>query len=115
MEDLVKRIMDWNNIQVKTKGWPTNKWRDKVTKDLKKIKLKNWSQVVKDRKAWNCVEQQNKNPCKVVLEEEEEEEEEKEKKKKKEKENKKEEEKKEKERKDKEEEEEESNLQLHYA
>jgi len=34
--------------------------------------LRNWSQVVKDRKVLNDVAQKKKNPCKVVVEEEEE-------------------------------------------
>ena len=77
MEDieLVKRIMDCSNIWVKTKGWPKNWWRDEVRNDLKKLKLRNWSQVVKDTKAWDDV-QKIKITCKVVLEDEEEEEEE---------------------------------------
>jgi hypothetical protein len=41
--------------------------------DLKKLKLRNWSQVVKDRKAWNDVVQKIKHPCKVAEEEGEEE------------------------------------------
>ena len=76
MEDmkLVKRIMDWNNIGVKTKGWPNKSWRDEVINDLKKLKLRNGSQIVKDWKVLNDVVQNNKNTCKVVVEEEEEEE-----------------------------------------
>ena len=78
MEDikLVKRIMDWNNMGLKTKGCLNKRWRDEVINDLKMLKLRNWSQVVKDRKVLNDVVQKNKSLCKVVLEEEEEEEEE---------------------------------------
>ena len=36
-----------------------------------KLKLRNWSQVLKDRKSWDDVVQKIKNPCKVVVEEEE--------------------------------------------
>jgi len=38
---------------VRTKEWPKNRWRDEVTSDLKKLKLRNWSQIIKEREAWN--------------------------------------------------------------
>jgi hypothetical protein len=55
MEDikLVKKITDWNRIGVRTKGQTKNSWRDEAIKDLKKLKLRNWIQISKDRKAWN--------------------------------------------------------------
>jgi len=55
MEDikLVKKITDWNCIGIRTKEQPKNRWRDEAIKDLKKLKLRNWIQISKDRKAWN--------------------------------------------------------------
>ena len=50
---LVKKITYWNLIGVRTKGQRKNRWRDEAIKDLKKIKLRNWIQISKDRKAWN--------------------------------------------------------------
>ena len=72
MEDikLVKRITEWNNIGVRTKGWRKESWRDEVINDLEKLKLRNWSQVVKDRSLEWCDAQDH--PCKVVVEEGEE-------------------------------------------
>ena len=53
MEDikLVKKITDWNPIGVRTKGQPMNRWRDEVLNDFSKLKLRNWIQLFKDRKA----------------------------------------------------------------
>jgi hypothetical protein len=50
---LVKKITDWNRIEVRTKGQPKNRRRDEAIKDLKKLKLRKWIQNSKDRKAWN--------------------------------------------------------------
>ena len=82
--------MDWKPAGVRTKGWPNNRWRNEEINDLAKVKLRNWSQVVKDRKAWTDVVLKTNNTCKIVVEEEgegeeegEEEEEEKKKKRKK--------------------------------
>ena len=52
--------MFWNPIGVRTKGWP--RWRDEVINDLKNLKLRNCSQVFKDRKAWDVVVQKIEKP-----------------------------------------------------
>jgi hypothetical protein len=44
---LVAKIIEWSPIRVRTKGQPTNRCRDKVMNDLKKVKLRNWSYFVK--------------------------------------------------------------------
>ena len=92
--------MDWKPIGARTKGYPNNRWRDEIINGLEKLKLRNWSQVVKERKACNDVVLKTNNQCNIVLEEEEEEEEdEEEEKEKKEKEKKEKEKKKEKDKK----------------
>ena len=55
MEDvkLVKKITDWNLVGVRTRGRLKNSCRDEVINNLKNIQMRNWSQIVKDRKAWN--------------------------------------------------------------
>jgi len=59
MEDLkLVKITDWNPMGVRTKEWPKNRWRDEVISDLKKLKLRNWSQIIKEREAWNDLVQE---------------------------------------------------------
>ena len=43
-----------------TNGRPKNGLRDEVIHCLKKLKLRNWSPIVKDRKAWNYLVQKTK-------------------------------------------------------
>jgi len=64
MEDtkLVKKVTDWNLIGVRTRGRPKNMRRDEVINNLKNNKLRNWSQIVKDRKARN-----DQTPRRVVV------------------------------------------------
>jgi len=38
---LVKKITDWNPAGLRTKGRTKNRWRDKETNDLKKMKPRN--------------------------------------------------------------------------
>ena len=52
--------MEWNSIRIRSKGHPKNRWKDKVLNDLKKLKVKNWTYLVKDGKAWYEVVQKNK-------------------------------------------------------
>jgi cell wall assembly regulator SMI1 len=47
------KITDWNPMGVRTKEWPKNRWRDEVINDLNRPKLRNWSQIIKEREAWN--------------------------------------------------------------
>jgi hypothetical protein len=52
MEDIkLVQITDWNPMGVRTKGRPKKRWRDEVINGLERVKLRNWSQIVKERKA----------------------------------------------------------------
>jgi hypothetical protein len=39
---------------------PKNRWGDEMLNDFKKLKVKNWTQLVKDRKACNELVQKTK-------------------------------------------------------
>jgi hypothetical protein len=56
----VRKIMEWNPIGMRSKGHPKNRWKDDVLKDLNKLKVKNWTYVIKDRKAWYELVQKTK-------------------------------------------------------
>jgi len=55
MEDikLVKKITDLKRVGIRTRGRPKSRWRDEVINGLKKLKLRNWRQLVRRWKAWN--------------------------------------------------------------
>jgi hypothetical protein len=57
---LVENITYWNPIRLRIKGRPKNRWRDEVINDLKKLTMRKWSQIVKERKAWNDPAQRTK-------------------------------------------------------
>jgi hypothetical protein len=56
----VRKITERNPIGMSPKGRPKNRWRDEVLNDLKKLKAKNWTRVVTDRKAWYKLVQEAK-------------------------------------------------------
>jgi hypothetical protein len=47
----VKKITEWNAIGKSYKGRPKNRWKYEVLSDLKTLKVKKWTYLVKDRKA----------------------------------------------------------------
>jgi hypothetical protein len=48
---LVKKITEWDPIGIRTKGQPQSRWRDEVINDLRKLKLRNLIQPIRDRTA----------------------------------------------------------------
>jgi len=50
---LVNQIANWNPVGVRTKVWPKIGWQGEVINDLQKLKLRNWRQLIEDRKACN--------------------------------------------------------------
>jgi hypothetical protein len=50
-KELVKKFTDWNPTGLRTKRRAKNRWADKMVNDLEKLKLRNWSHIIKDRKA----------------------------------------------------------------
>jgi hypothetical protein len=56
---LVQKITDWNPTGIRTKGRPKNRWKVEIIYDVKKLKLRNCIQLVKDRKAWNDLVKKN--------------------------------------------------------
>jgi hypothetical protein len=62
MEDikLVKKITDWNPVGVRSKVSPKIRSRDEGINDLQKLKLRNWSQLIDERKALNDLVQRTK-------------------------------------------------------
>jgi len=49
---LVKKITAWNSVGIRTKERPKDRRRDEVINDLKKLRMRNRIQIVRDRKAW---------------------------------------------------------------
>jgi hypothetical protein len=40
----VRKITEWNPIGMRSKGRPRDRWKDEVVNDLKKLKVKNWTE-----------------------------------------------------------------------
>jgi hypothetical protein len=47
-----RRLLDWKPMRTRPVGRPRQRWQEDVMEDLKKLKIKNWKEMVKDRKTW---------------------------------------------------------------
>ena len=47
-----RKLPDWKPIGTRTLGRPRKRWQEDVMEDLKKLKVKNWKEVAKDRRTW---------------------------------------------------------------
>jgi hypothetical protein len=56
----LRKITEWNPIGMRSKGRPKNRWKDEALYDLNKLKLKNWTYLVKDGEVWHELVQKTK-------------------------------------------------------
>jgi len=47
-----RKILDWKPMGTRPVGRPRQRWQKDVTDDLKKLKVKNWKEIVEDRRTW---------------------------------------------------------------
>jgi hypothetical protein len=48
-------------------GRPKNRWEDDIRNDMKKLKIKNWTNCIQDRKNWKLYVEQTKTFNKLKL------------------------------------------------
>jgi len=51
-ERMVKRVYKWKPMFIRPLGRPKNRWEDDIINDIKKLKIKNWTSCIQDRKKW---------------------------------------------------------------
>jgi hypothetical protein len=56
----MRKITEWSTIGMISKRRLKKRWNDEVLNDLKKLKVKNWTYLVEDRKAWYELVQKTK-------------------------------------------------------
>jgi hypothetical protein len=55
MEDdrMVKKLTNWKPFGKRPAGRPKNRWIDGILKDMEVLKVKNWKELIGNRKEWN--------------------------------------------------------------
>jgi hypothetical protein len=74
MEDdrMVKKLTNWKPFGKRPAGRPKNRWIDGILKDMEVLKVKNWKELIGNRKEWNnLVEKAKTHPGFSAAEEEE--------------------------------------------
>jgi hypothetical protein len=47
-----KKVYKWKPMLRRPLGRPKNRWEDGIRNDIKKLKIKNWTNCIQDRKNW---------------------------------------------------------------
>jgi hypothetical protein len=57
MEDdrMVKKLTNWKPFGKRPAGRPKNRWIDGILKDMQVLKVKNWKELIGNRKEWNSL------------------------------------------------------------
>ena len=51
-ERMVKKVYKWKLFLRRPLGRPKNRWEDDIRNDMKKMKIKNWTNCIQDRNNW---------------------------------------------------------------
>jgi hypothetical protein len=51
-ERMVKKVYNWKQVLRRPLGRPKNRWEDGIRNYVKKLKIKNWTNCIQDRKNW---------------------------------------------------------------
>jgi hypothetical protein len=56
-ERMVQKVYNWKPMLRRPLGRPKNRWEDDIRNDIKKLKIKNWTNYIQDHNNWKlCVE-----------------------------------------------------------
>jgi hypothetical protein len=47
-----RKLLDWKPMGTRPVGRPKQRWQEYVMEDLKKLKVKNWKEIARDRRTW---------------------------------------------------------------
>jgi hypothetical protein len=55
MEDdrMIRKLTNWKPFGKRPAGRPKNRWIDRILKDMQVLKVKNWKELIGNRKEWN--------------------------------------------------------------
>jgi len=56
----LKKVTEWEPRSSRPVGRPRLRWLDQAEEDLKKMKVRNWTEKCKDRRLWNEIVKQAK-------------------------------------------------------
>jgi hypothetical protein len=47
-----RKLLDWKRMGTRPIGRPRQRWQEDVMEDLKKLNVKNWKEIAKDRRTF---------------------------------------------------------------
>jgi hypothetical protein len=55
-----RKLLVWKPMGTRSVGRPRQRWLEDVLEDLKKLKVKNWKEMAKDRRNWRDLDEKAK-------------------------------------------------------
>jgi hypothetical protein len=62
-----RKLFDWKPMGTRPVGRPRQRWQEDAMEDLIKLKIKNWKEIAKDRRAWRDLNRGEVGPSKIQL------------------------------------------------
>jgi len=59
-EKPTRKLLDWRPVGTRPVGRSRQRWQEDVMEDLKKLKVKNWKKISKDRRTWRDLAENSK-------------------------------------------------------
>jgi hypothetical protein len=59
-ERMVKKVYNWKPMLRRQLGRPKKRWEDDIRNDIKKLKIKNWTNCIQDRENWKLYVEKSK-------------------------------------------------------
>jgi hypothetical protein len=57
---MVKRVYKWKPMLTRPLGRPKNRWEDDIINDIKRRKIKNWTNRIRDHNKWKLYVEETK-------------------------------------------------------
>jgi hypothetical protein len=57
---MVKKVYKWKPMLRRPLGRPKNRWEDGIRNNMKKLKIKNWTNCIQDRNNWKLYVEKDK-------------------------------------------------------
>ena len=55
-----RKLLDWKPMGTRPVGKLRQRWQEDVMEDLKKLKVRNWKEVAKDKRTWRVLTEKAK-------------------------------------------------------
>jgi hypothetical protein len=64
-DSMVRKVYEWSPALARSQGRPKNRWEDDVKNDIKRMKITNWKDCIRNRNEWKKLVEKAKTSSKL--------------------------------------------------